>query len=196
MFNDPSKILVFQDEAHFSIRATVTRKWALIGSEPKVESYPRRKNASYRGFVIPKTGQLWVEKPDRFDFKTTIDCFRGFLAACPPTNGRKHCIVLDNAPWHKKARRLITENVDGEFDDISDKAEFIFLPPDSPVLNPIEQVWRITRRKRTHNKFLGNLETLRNTVEGFFDELSGPNGMLRNLCTFSWIDGTGVIAPS
>lgn len=196
VFNDPSKILVFQDEVHFSIQATITRKWAPIGSEPKVKSYPGRKNASYSGFVIPETGQLWVEKPDWFDFKTTIDCFRGFLAACPPTEGKKYCIVLDNAPWHKKARRLIAENKDGEFDDILDKTEFIFLPPYSPDLNPIEQVWRITRKKRTHNKFFGNLETLRNTIESFFNELSGPNEMLRNLCTFSWIDGTGVIASS
>lgn len=196
VFNDPSKTLVFQDEVHFTIQATITRKWAPVGSEPKVKSYPGRKNASYSGFVIPETGQLWIGTPEWFNFESTIDCFRGFLGACPPAEGKKYCIVLDNAPWHKKARRLIMENRDGEFDDILDKAEFIFLPPYSPDLNPIEQVWRITRKKRTHNRFFGCLESLRDAVEGFFDELSEPNEMLRRLCTFSWIDGTGKVAPS
>ena len=45
-FNDPSKTVVFQDEVHFSIQATITRQWAPKGSEPKVKSYPERKNAS------------------------------------------------------------------------------------------------------------------------------------------------------
>ena len=97
--------------------------------------------------------------------------------------------MMDNAPWHKKARRLFRENKDGEFDDILEKAEFLFLPPYSPDLNPIEQVWRITRKKKTHNRFFRSLEVLKDAVDGFFDELSGPNDLLRTLCTFHWMRG-------
>ena len=71
-----------------------------------------------------------------------------------------------------------------QFDDILEKAEFLFLPPYSPDLNPIEQVWRITRKKKTHNRFFRCLEVLKDAVDGFFDELSGPNDLLRTLCTF------------
>lgn len=189
VFSDPSTILVFQDEVHFSIQSTITRGWAPKGSEPKVKSYPGRKNASYSGFVVPETGQLWVDRPDWFNFETTVASLRGFLTECPPEEGRRYCIVMDNAPWHKKARRLFRENKDGEFDDILEKAEFLFLPPYSPDLNPIEQVWRITRRMKTHNRFFRSLEVLKDAVDGFFDELSGPNDLLRTLCTFHWMRG-------
>ena len=33
VFSDPSSILVFQDEVHFSIQSTITREWAQKGSE-------------------------------------------------------------------------------------------------------------------------------------------------------------------
>lgn len=196
VFDDPSKILAFQDEVHFSIQSTITRDWVVKGSEPKVKSYPGRKNASYSGFVIPSTGQLWVDRPDWFNFETTLASIRGFLTTCPPAEGKKYCIVMDNAPWHKKARRLFRENENGEFDDILEKAEFLFLPPYSPDLNPIEQVWRITRKKKTHNRFFRCLEVLKETVDGFFDGLSKPNEMLRSLCTFHWMRGPVEAASS
>ena len=59
VFSDPSTILIFQDEVHFSIQSTITRGWAQKGSEPKVKSYLERRNASYSGFVVPETGKLW-----------------------------------------------------------------------------------------------------------------------------------------
>ncbi|WP_406042493.1 transposase [Succinimonas sp.] len=62
-------------------------------------------------------------------------------------------MVLDNAPWHKKAIRLIWEEELPEYQDIRDKMTYISMPPYSPDLNPIEQVWRITRREMTHNRY-------------------------------------------
>ena len=42
---------------------------------------------------------------------------------------KKRLIILDNAPWHKKAVRLMRE--DKSFKDV----DFLFLPPYSPELN-------------------------------------------------------------
>ena len=50
--------------------------------------------------------------------------------------------------------------------DIRESAIFLCLPPYSPDLNPIEQVWRITRRERTHNRFFRALSELAEAVEG------------------------------
>ncbi|MBO4374318.1 MAG: transposase [Lachnospiraceae bacterium] len=58
---------------------------------------------------------------------------------------------MDNAPWHKKTKRLVQEEQLEEYSDILEDIEFIKLPPYSPDLNPIEQVWRITR-KREHSQ--------------------------------------------
>jgi transposase len=90
---------------------------------------------------------------------------------------------MDNAPWHKKMYRLVvTENRD-EYADIRESVVFVMLPPYSPDLNPIEQVWRITRRENTHNTFFNSLASLKSTVDKAFSRWSVPNAQLRSLCS-------------
>lgn len=97
--------------------------------------------------------------------------------------GKKYAIVMDNAPWHKKMYRLIvTENSD-EYSDIRDKVKFILLPPYSPDLNPIEQVWRITRRENTHNVFFDSIDSLKSVVDKAFAQWHAPNDQLHTLCS-------------
>ena len=46
-----------------------------------------------------------------------------------------------------------------------------FLPPYSPELNPIERVWKLTRRLCLHNRYFGFLETVIEAVESQFSRL-------------------------
>lgn len=168
---------------HFSIQSTVAREWATKGSKPQVKSYAGRKNASYSGFVIPSDGRLFVSKPLWFNWETTIESFRQFIARCQADEINKRIVlVLDNAPWHKKAKRLVEK--EPEYQDIRDRMTFVSLPPYSPDLNPIEQVWRITRREKTHNHFWPDFTSLSTTLDSWFASLSNPNEKLRTLCSF------------
>ena len=72
---------------------------------------------------------------------------------------------MDNAPWHKKTKRLICDECLPEYADILKNVVFIKLPPYSPDLNPIEQVWRITRRENTHNTFFASISILEMTID-------------------------------
>ena len=148
----PNAKLVFQDEVHFNVQTDISAIWAEKGSTPKIKSKPGKDKVSYSGFVIPSTGELFTDKPDMFTFETTISSIRSFLSAYPLNDGEKYYLVMDNAPWHKKAKRLIKENANGDYSDICNQVVFVYLPPYSPDLNPIEQVWRITRRDAKNNK--------------------------------------------
>jgi transposase len=44
--------------------------------------------------------------------------------------GRRVCLVLDNASWHK-TKRLVWHHI-----------EPVYLPPYSPDFNPIERIWQ------------------------------------------------------
>ena len=149
--------MVYQDEVHFQIQTTVTCGWFKKGSAPTVKSFPGRFKVSYSGFVIPETGELFVARPETFNYETTIESIRAFLSAKPAPEGKHYVIVMDNAPWHKKTLRLVDTEKQPEYADISDKVSFLMLPPYSPDLNPIEQVWRITRRENTHNTFFASI---------------------------------------
>ena len=139
---------------------------------------------SYSGFVIPETGTLFVTKPEKFNYLTTIDAIRAFLAANPVPDGKKYALIMDNAPWHQKTRRLVCDKSQPEYADILESVVFIKLPPYSPDLNPIEQVWRITRRENTHNTFFASISSLECTVDAAFAAWAVPNAQLRTLCTF------------
>ncbi len=162
--------------------STVTRQWYAKGSKPRVKSYPGRKSVAYSGFVVPETGELYVAKPDWFNYETTIDCIRQFISSYKIPAGKRLYIIMDNAPWHKKCKRLI--NDDEQYSDIKAAATIISLPPYSPDLNPIEQVWRITRREKTHNRFWESVEKLASTLDNWFSGFSRANTKLSSLCSF------------
>lgn len=175
---------MFQDEVHFQEQTSITRTWAEKGSEPKVMSKPGRKKVSYSGFVIPETGELVVTKPSWFNYETVIQSMRDFINAKPCPDGKRYCIILDNAPWHKKAIRLIWTEKHDEYADIREKLDYLSLPPYSPDLNPIEQVWRKTRREKTHNRYFGVLSKLAEVLDTYLGQFFMPNEQLRSLCSF------------
>ncbi len=143
---------------------------------------PGRKSVAYSGFVVPSTGELIITKPSWFNYETVIHSFRNFLQSYPTQ--KRIFLVLDNAPWHKKAVRLVQSEALEEYQDIRDKLTLIFLPPYSPDLNPIEQCWRITRREITHNTFFPDEFVLENTLDGYFARFCKPNYKFVSLCSF------------
>lgn len=62
--------------------------------------------------------------------------------------GRKVFLVIDNGPCHwldGPGKAWLSDN--------SDKIELHRLPPYSPEFNPMEGVWKTTKRVTTHNRF-------------------------------------------
>ena len=181
--NDAIKV-VFQDEVHFQVQTSITSMWAVKGSEPKVMSKPGKQNVAYSGYLIPDTGELIVTKPGWFNYETVIESFRDFLRVIPSEEGTTFCMVLDNAPWHQKAIRLIWKEARPEYQDIRDRMTYMSLPPYSPDLNPIEQVWRITRREMTHNRYYSNKAELEAALDAYYSQFREPNDKLASLCSF------------
>ena len=182
--HDPNAVIVFQDEVHFLVQSSVREKWAKIGSKPRIKSKPGKGNVSYSGFVVYGTGQLLIYKPSWFTYETTIEMLREFLKDIQIKEEQKIYLVMDNAPWHRKARRLIGE--EEQYSDIRDAITFLDIPPYSPDLNPIEQVWRVTRRKSTHNRCFASKIDLAKKLDAYFARFIKPNYKLRTLCSFNF----------
>ena len=66
-------------------------------------------------------------------------------------------------------------------------AEFTldFLPPYSPELNPIERIWKLTRRLCPHNRYFGFLDSVVDAVEAQFADWTKPNDTLRRPCAIT-----------
>ncbi len=80
--------------------------------------------------------------------------------------GRKVFLIIDNAPHHNlppDGKEWLAEN--------RHRIELCRLPPYSPELNPMEPVWKVTRKMTTHNRFYATTDerdaALRKTFAAF-----------------------------
>lgn len=174
---------IFEDEVHFYTQPTVMRVWAKKGSEPKVKIPPSKGKVGYFGFVYPKNGTLCMVEQETFNFETYIESLREFLRKVQKPLGQTFAIIHDNASWHKKAVEIMNENP-YQYTDILDNIHFYSLPPRSPDLNPIEQVWRKMIVECTHNRRFGSVGQLRTTLETYCSRISLGSEELSSLTSF------------
>lgn len=60
-----------------------------------------------------------------------------------------------------------------------------FLPAYSPELNPIERVWKLTRRRCLHNRYFSKLDEVIIAVETEFGMWAKRNDTIRRLCAIT-----------
>ena len=92
----------------------VTKGWYLTGSIPIVGSAPGKSGIPLSGFVSVKTGETFITSTDRFTWESTIAAIRSFLESYKCKRGHKIYMILDNASWHVKAKRLIRDESNKE----------------------------------------------------------------------------------
>lgn len=79
--------------------------------------------------------------------------FLDFLKQIVRRNRRKVFLIIDNGPCHnlkEDGKRWLAEN--------RHRIELFRLPPYSPEFNPIEGVWKVTKKRTTHNRFYKTTE--------------------------------------
>ena len=85
--------------------------------------------------------------------------FLGQLSAAYPDDNI--ILVMDNAIWHKSKTVNIPENI-----------EFTFIPPYTPEMNPIEQVWAEIRKLGFKNKVFRTLNEVIDKLEEVIQTLT------------------------
>jgi len=142
--------------------------------DPTVLQAPTRRAVALFGAVNLRDGRLVSMLVPVFDGAS----FEAFLRLLwrHRRPGRLMVIVLDNAPYHRG------EELDAFLESHRDGLRLDFLPPYSPKLNPIERVWKLLRRLRTHNTYFETLEKLVDEVCHQLSSWSKLNAVLRKLC--------------
>jgi transposase len=142
--------------------------------DPTVLQAPTRRSVALFGAVNLRDGRLVSMLIPVFDGAS----FEAFLHMLwrHRRPGRRMVLVLDNAPYHR------SEELDAFLESHREGLRLDFLPPYSPKLNPIERVWKLLRRLRTHNTYFETLEKLVDEVCHQLSSWSRPNAVLRKLC--------------
>lgn len=135
---------MFQDEAGFGRISKPRACWVSGKQRPRVPCHHIREYRYTYGAVDPHDGEhFFLIAP--YCKSDWMNRFLEELAAYYPDD--YIILVMDNAAWHKSGTLVIPENI-----------ELAYIPPYTPEMNPIEQIWAEIRKRGFSNQIFNSLE--------------------------------------
>ncbi len=129
----------FQDEARIGQKNKITRRWARRGSRPRAPHDQRTNWVYIFGAICPAKGKGAGLVMPYCDTHAMQAHLREISQAVEP--GAHAVLILDPAGWHMSARLVVPDNI-----------TLLPLPPRSPELNPVENVWQFMRDNWLSNR--------------------------------------------
>lgn len=128
---------MFQDEAGFGRIGVPKYCWCPAGERPSVPCHHIREYRYAYGAVEPMTGDdFFLIMP-----RCNTNCMNVYLRELSNRFSEDYIILCcDGAVWHKSKELEIPENI-----------EICFIPPYTPEMNPIEQIWKEIRKRGFKN---------------------------------------------
>lgn len=163
----------FQDEARVGQRGTLTRMWAPKGSRPRVIRQQQFEAAYVFGAVCPADGKaaaLVMPKANSEGMQHHLDLIAGAV-----TSGKHAVLVVDRAAWHVTEKLLIPNNL-----------SILPLPPYSPELNPVEQIWQQLRQSDWANRCFKNYDEIIDVCCQAWNTFASQPDIVRKLCSRKW----------
>ncbi|HXG21041.1 MAG TPA: IS630 family transposase [Methylomirabilota bacterium] len=168
-------IMVSQDEARFPLALTLCTTLGVKDQRPVVGTWDKKDLVYSFAALTVVTGQFTtrlLNSPAKAAARTghskTARLQQAFLAhlrdiarAYPATLGKPVILSIDNAPWHQ-AQDLASVLA------AHPQLQLYRLPSYSPQLNLIERLWRVLRRRATHNRLFATMAALRTALRASF----------------------------
>lgn len=85
-------------------------------------------------------------------------------------------MVLDGAGWHKGNDLKIPHNM-----------KLVSLPPYSPELNPVENIWEELREKYFHNRVFSSLDAVEDQLLHGLTHLEANPEITHSIASWPWI---------
>ncbi len=129
----------YQDEARVGQKNKITRRWARRGSRPRAPHDQRTKSAYIFGAICPARGTgagLVLPRCDTEAMQLHLEEISSEVTA-----GAHAALILDQAGWHTSKQLNVPDNI-----------TLLPLPPRSPELNPVENIWQFMRENWLSNR--------------------------------------------
>ena len=168
--------LWWQDEARIGQKNKITRRRAKRGTRPSAPKDQRTKSAYIFGAICPARGvgaALVLPRCNTQAMQWHLDKISSQVSE------RAHAIlILDQAGWHTTDKLLIPTNI-----------TLLPLPPRSPELNPVENIWQFMRENWLSNRvFLSYDEIVAISAEAWNKLIDQP-WKIMSIGTRSWAHG-------
>jgi transposase len=137
-------LILFEDEASFAQRGSLSYTWARRGHHPEVPTSGKRKGYKVFGAIEYFSGRLFSQSIEgRFNSET----YQAFLHRIMEQTTEHLFLIHDGARYHTSA------STQAFLAAHRDRITAHPLPSYSPDYNPIEYLWKKTKQRATHNKY-------------------------------------------
>ena len=137
----------WQDEARIGQKNKITRRWAKRGTRPSAPKDQRTKSAWIFGAICPARGvgaALVLPHCNTQAMQWHLDEISSQV-----TPGAHAVLMVDRAGWHITDKLVIPSNI-----------TLMPLPPRSPELNPVENIWQFMRDNWLSNRIFKSYDDI------------------------------------
>ncbi len=164
----------FQDEARVGQQGSLSYVWAPIGSRPPMVRDTRRDSVYLFGAICPQRAAgaaiilpaVNIEGMNMHLEEISSQVAPGSVAA----------VICDGAGWHAKGRELT----------VPDNIVLVTLPPYSPELNPMENVWQYLRANKLSARIWDSYDEILAACAEAWNWLIKDPERIRSIATREW----------
>lgn len=156
----------------------MTRIWAKRGSRPRAPRDQRYDWAYLFGAVCPARdigAALVLPAADAEAMNLHLGEISGHV-----TPGAHAVIWLDGAGWHRTGGKL----------NVPDNITLLKLPPYSPELNPVENIWQYLRQNQLSNRVFESYNAIVDACCDAWNLLTTEPGRIQSIATRPWASVT------
>ena len=151
----------------------IQKTWFVKGRQKVIQTYGKHEGIKLLGILDYETGKVYIEDHKSYDAQVFMSFLGNVLKKYPTGN---IVMILDNAKIHhaKLLTRFLQENP---------RLHLEFLPPYSPNLNIIEELWGWLKSTVINNVFFHTREEIKAAVHSFLVYIDSlPLSVIDRLC--------------
>ena len=165
----------FQDESRFGQQGTTTNVWAKKGSRPTAIRQTEYEYLWVLGTVCPETGHAEGLLSPQLNTKIVNEFLSQFAKTLPAD---EHAVMLwDGAGFHVAKALCVPENV-----------TLVALPPYSPELNPIENLWHYLKSHFWSNQAYDDYDALEQAAVDAWEKAALDPELMKTVCAATYLN--------
>ena len=164
----------FQDEARVGQKGTHTYIWAPVGSRPAMVRDNRHDSVYLFGAICPARGVGAAIIMPAANTEAMNEHLKEVSTQVTP--GAHAALIFDGAGWHQSGGKLkVPHNI-----------TLLTLPPYSPELNPMENVWEFLRANKLCNVVWNSYDAIVDACKKAWDFLINDPDRIRTIGSRDW----------
>jgi transposase len=149
-------LILFEDEASFAQWGSLSYTWARRGRQPEVPTSGKRKGYKVFGAIEYFSGRLFYQG---IEGRFTSESYQAFLQMILAHTTQHLFLIHDGARYHTSA------STQAFLAAHSARITAEPLPSYSPDYNPIEYLWKKTKKRAPHNQYFKEFAMLTVSVD-------------------------------